>query len=140
MASDTDFEELLSAATGEAVAVRRPPTTMMQRMLWALAALPVVSLLLLLSMALRVRLADGAWPVRNMPDPKTLGIHNTVTIIALLGSFVAVILVPLLTLAVFFLGQKRTSNRPVLLAIVGFVVLFLVLRLDLGGLGDWFAD
>ena len=140
MASDTDFEELLSAATGTPVSTRRPPMTMVQRFLWALASLPVVSLLLLLSMALRVRLADGAWPVRNMPDPKTLGIHNTITILGFVGSFAAVILVPVLTLAAFLFGQKRTSIRPVVLAIVGFVVLFLVLRLDLGGLGDWIAD
>ena len=140
MASDTDFEELLSAATGGTVQTRKPPNSMAQRALWTLASVPVLSLLLLGSMAIRVRLADGVWPVQNAPDPKTLGLHNTFTIIGFIGSFAAVIAVPILTLAAFLLGQRRVSISPLVLVTVGFVALFLVLRLDLGGLGDWIAD
>lgn len=140
MASDTDFEELLSAATGDATTVVKPRATVVDRILWALALVPVLSVVLLLSMAIRVRIGEGVWPTQNQPDPKTLGLHNTVTIGALLGSFVVVILVPMLTLAAFFLGQRRTSIKPLAVAIIGFVVMFAILRLDLGGLGDWIAD
>lgn len=140
MASDTDFEDLLSAATGQTITPGRRRMSVVERVLWLLASIPTISLGLLLTLALRVRLADGAWPIRNQPDPKTLGFHNTLTIIGFLASFVVVVIVPLITLAAFALGQRRTSIRPVILTALGCLALFLVLRLDLGGLGDWIAD
>lgn len=111
------------------------------KVLWALASVPTVALGLLLSMAVRVRLQDGVWPVRNQPDPKDLGIHNTVTLLAILGSFVVVLLVPVLSLVAYFTGPKRrVPASPPLVAIVGFAVLVVVLVTNVGGLGDWFAD
>ncbi len=140
MASDTDFEELLSAATGEAITVRKPRAAMVDRVLWVLSLIPTSAVVLLATMAVRVRLADGSWPTQNQPDPKTLGLHNTVTIGAFVLSFVVVVLVPMLTLAAFALGQRRTPIKPLIVALAGFVVMFAILRLDLGGLGDWIAD
>ncbi len=140
MASDTDFEELLTAATGNAASVRKPRATMVDRLLLAFSLIPALAVVLLMSMAVRVRLADGVWPVTNQPDPKTLGVHNTVTIAAIVASFIIVVLVPIATLAAFALGQRRISIRPVVMSIVGFVVMFAILRLDPGGLGAWIAD
>lgn len=140
MASDTDFEELLSAATGEAAAVGKPRRTMADRVLLVLSLVPTAAVALVLSMAVRVRIAEGVWPVQNQPDPKTLGLHNSLTIAAIIGSFVIVILVPILTLVAFALGQRRTSIKPLIVATIGFIVMFAFLRLDLGGLGDWIAD
>ncbi len=140
MASDTDFEELLAAATGSAASVRKPRATMIDRLLLAFSLIPALSIVLLASMAIRVRLADGSWPTVNQPDPKTLGVHNTVTIAAIVISFVVVVLVPIVTLAAFALGQRRISIRPLVASIVGFVVMFAILRLDPGGLGAWIAD
>lgn len=139
-ASDSEFEDLLTAATGTSLKSPKPKMSVIGRVLWALAALPFASLLLLGSMAVRVRLADGAWPMRNQPDPKELGIHNTVTVLAVVASIAIVLIVPLLALAARLLGQERTPVKPPIVAIVGFVLMLLVIRADPGGLGSWLAD
>lgn len=140
MGSDTEFEELLSAATGTDVRVGSPRPSLLSRALWALASLPLVSLLLLFSMAVRVRLADGAWPTRNQPDPKDLGIHNTITVLAVVASFAVVLIVPLAALAARLLGHERSPVKAPVLAVAGFVVMLLFIRVDIGGLGSWLAD
>lgn len=115
-------------------------TSWFARLLWLLSLVPAAALALLVSMAVRVRLADGLWPVRNQPDPKELGIHNTVTVAAILASFVVVLLVPLLALAGHFLGRRRVPVAPPLVAVAGLAILFVVLAADIGGLGDWIGD
>lgn len=135
---DADLERLLQASrSGDRSGGGR---SKLAAGLWAVGSVPVVALLLLGSMAVRVRLADGAWPVRNQPDPKDLGFHNTATIVAMLASFLAAVLLPLGTLAAFFSGYRRVPIGPTVLAVVGFAALFLTLRADIGGLGDWIAD
>jgi len=139
-ASDRDFEELLSAATGQPIQPRSPSSSTVGKLLWALAAVPLMALVLLGTMAVRVRLAEGYWPTQNQPDPKELGIHNSITVAAIVASFAVVLLIPLIALTARLLGQARTPVRPPILAVAGFVLMMLVIRADLGGLGDWIAD
>lgn len=134
------IEDLLSAAGSGPGRLNRRRQSPVELVLWALAAIPGLGLILLGSMALRVRLADGAWPVRNQPDPKDLGLHNSITLGVILASFVIAAVVPLLALGAFMSGRRRISAGPPLLAVGGFIVLFVVLRSDVGGLGDWIAD
>ncbi|MEM9564310.1 MAG: hypothetical protein AAGA93_16930 [Actinomycetota bacterium] len=114
--------------------------TAVDRLLWALAAVPTAALLLLASMVLRVRLADGAWPTRNAPDPKTLGLHNSVSVLAIVVSFVVAAVVPLATAGAFAAGHRRVPIGPLLTSLVSIVILVLVLWLDPGGIGQWIAD
>ncbi|MEM7325421.1 MAG: hypothetical protein AAF531_20205 [Actinomycetota bacterium] len=109
-------------------------------LLWLVASTPIVALVLLLSMALRVWITDGSWPVRNVPDPKDLGFHNTVTVVAILASFPAAIAVPILAVAGTRFSRRRIPLWPLAAGILGFAVLFVVLRADLFGLGDWIGD
>lgn len=140
MASDADLEELLSSTVGGTVTRKRRPKTLVERGLWVLALIPWLTLASLFVMVLRVRLAEGVWPVFNDPDPKTLGLQNTLTILGVIGSFVAVVVVPLLTLVAFITGQRHISLRPLAVVGLGFLALVLVLRLDPGGIGSWLAD
>ncbi len=110
------------------------------RLLWALAAVPAAAVLLLASMALRVRVADGIWPTRNTPDPKTLGLHNTITVLLIVASFVAAVVVPLATAGAFAAGHRRVPVGPLLTSLVSIVILVGVLWLDPGGIGQWIAD
>ena len=75
-------------------------------LLWALAVMPVMALLLLVSLAVRVRLADGAWPEFNAPDPKTLGIHYTLAVAGFIAAFASVVLTPVGALVGHFTGRK----------------------------------
>lgn len=102
--------------------------------------MPTVALALLLSMALRVWSSTDAWPVRNQPDPKDLGLHNSLTVVAILGSFAAVLVVPLLSLLGVAVGWRRPSARPIVVGLIGAVALYGVLWLDIGGLGEWIGD
>ena len=135
-----EFGALLASATGQGARRDRDRPSPLALVVWSLAALPTAALGLLLSMAVRVRLDWGAWPVRNQPDPKDLGLHNTITVAAILGSFAAVVVVPLLALAGSVLGRRRAPVWPPVLAVAGFVLLVVVVRGDLGGLGQWIAD
>lgn len=137
---DAEFEELLAVATGRDATTVRPRRSILAVVLWLLALLPGAALALLLSMAVRVQLDDGVWPVRNQPDPKDLGLHNTITVVAILASFVAVLIVPLMALGAYFLGHKRIPVKPPVVAVVSLAVLFLILVADLGGLGEWIGD
>lgn len=118
----------------------RPRRTALAAALWVLASIPTVALGLLLSMAVRVWIVDGAWPARNQPDPKELGIHNSVTVVVILASFVAVLGVPLLALAGSRFSRRPIPLKPLALGLVGFALLFVVLRADVAGLGDWIGD
>lgn len=135
-----DIDRLLSGTLQSGIGAARPRRSLLGTALWALSSVPVVALLLLLSMAVRVWIADGAWPERNQPDPKDLGIHNTITVLTILAAFPAAIVVPILSLAGPRFGRDRTPLVPLALGIAGFVVLFVVLRADVGGLGDWIGD
>ncbi len=136
-----DIERLLGGTTkGHRSGARSGRASLVGRGLWALAAIPWLALLLLASMALRVRLADGAWPSQNQPDPKELGIHNTITVVAILASFAVALLVPLGALVAFSTGHRPVPVRPPVVAVVGFAAVLLVLWADVGGLGDWLAD
>lgn len=108
--------------------------------LWTLGSVPAAAMALLLSMAVRVRLADGAWPIRNEPDPKELGFHNTATIVVILVSFASVVVVPLLTIVLARSKSRRLPIGPLLLNLVGFILLVVILRADVGGLGNWIGD
>lgn len=110
------------------------------RALWAVSWIPFVALALLLSLAVRVWITDGAWPARNAPDPKDLGLHNTATVIAILASFPAAVGVPLLALVGRRFSDRRISLLPLAVGFIGFVTLFIVLRADVAGLGDWIGD
>lgn len=133
-----EFDELLTTV-GES-AVVKPGRSWLNRLLWVLSFVPLTALGLLLSMAVRVQLQDGAWPARNQPDPKDLGLHNTVTVVAILVSFIAVLAVPLIALAAHFLGRRRVPVVPPVLAVVSLAALLLVLVADIAGLGDWIGD
>jgi hypothetical protein len=104
------------------------------------ASVPALALALLCSMAARVWLTDGAWPRQDQPDPKDLGLHNTVTVWFIVGSLAAVVLVPLGSLVTLARGRRPVSPWPLTVAVGLFALLFLVLWADLGGLGDWIAD
>ncbi len=132
------FDDLLAGA-GPAATVKRRRSRL-GWLLWLLSLVPVTALGLLLSMAVRVRLEDGVWPVRNQPDPKDLGLHNTVTVAAILLSFVVVLLIPLIALAGHFFGRRPVPIIPPLLAVASLAVLFVILAADIGGLGDWIGD
>jgi amino acid transporter len=130
--------EAVLAATEPAPTNRRSPAS---TLLWGLAAIPSAALALILSMAVRVRIQSGSWPIRNQPDPKDLGIHNTITLLAILASFVAVVAVPMLSLALYFRRRDRAvPYAPPLVAVVGLIALFALLAGDIGGLGEWIAD
>lgn len=135
-----NIDDLLSRTLRSGGAAAKPRRSPFGTLLWIVSLVPVAALLLLLSMALRVWIADGAWPERNQPDPKDLGIHNTVTVITILASFPAAIVVPILSLAGSRFGRGRTPFGPLILGIIGFAVLFVVLRADVAGLGDWIGD
>jgi hypothetical protein len=132
------FEDLLTV--DEQAAMPQPRRSWLDRILWLLSLVPVAALGLFVSMAVRVRLTDGVWPMRDQPDPKNLGFHNTVTVAAILASFVVVVLVPIIALAGFFLGRRRVAFLPPLVAVAGFAVLFATLAADVGGLGEWIGD
>ncbi|MGH1492196.1 MAG: hypothetical protein ACRBK7_22885 [Acidimicrobiales bacterium] len=133
-----EFDELLSAAGAQSQPVRR--RSWLSGLLWALSLVPTAALALLGSMALRVRLDDGVWPIRNQPDPKDLGLHNTVTIMVILASFVVVLLVPLIALAGYFSGNRRVPVAPPVVGVVTLAILLAILVGDLGGLGEWIGD
>ncbi len=135
-----DVEDLLSKTLRSQTSTVKPRRTPLGVLLWVLASVPTAALLLLLSMALRVWVGDGVWPQRNAPDPKDLGIHNTITVVTILGSFAAVLLVPVFALISTRFSRGRTPLGPLLLGLTGFAVLFVVLRADLAGLGDWIGD
>ncbi len=135
-----NVDDLLSKTLQRASVATRPRRSRFGMLLWALSSIPVGALVLLLSMAVRVWIADGAWPERNLPDPKDLGVHNTITVLTILASFPAAVVVPLLSLARSRFGRGRTPLGPLLLGVIGFVVLFVVLRADVAGLGDWIGD
>ncbi len=138
-ASDADFEALFAASAGE----RSPELrrwSVLGVVLWGLSLVPVAALGLLLSMAVRVRLADGRWPTRNQPDPKDLGLHNTITVLAMLASFVVVLAVPILALVASLAGRPRIPVQPPIVAVAGLAALVIVLVGDLGGLGTWIGD
>lgn len=138
-AMSDEIEELFDASVTSTKKIR-PPLGRSGRLLWAVALVPALALLLLLSMVVRVRLADGAWPSYNNPDPKELGLHYTISIVAFLGAFVAAVMAPILALVAFLRGHRSVTIAPLAVAGIGFVVYLLVLRLDVGGLGAWFAD
>ncbi len=133
-------DDLLASVIGGDRLVPRVSRSWLSIVLWALGSIPAVATMLLLSMALRVRLSDGAWPVRNEPDPKELGIHHTITELCIVGSFLVAILVPIIALVGYGTGRRRLAVTPLLVAAVGFGVLMLILRADPGGLGRWIAD
>ncbi len=140
LSGEAEFEELLTAATGGSLEPVRPKRSLVTGLLWLLSLIPAAALGLLVSMAVRVRLDSGVWPVRNQPDPKDLGIHNTVTTVAILVSFVAVLLVPLIALVAYFRGHRRIPVKAPIFAVVSLAILFAVLVGDVGGLGDWIGD
>lgn len=134
-----DLEDMLDAVQPGGRRRRRRPSAV-EWVLWAAAAIPGGALALLLSMAVRVRLADGRWPSQDQPDPKDLGLHNTLTVFLIVASFAAVVLVPLGSLAAFAAGRRRLSLGPLAAAVGLFAILFVVLWADVAGLGDWIAD
>ncbi len=117
-----------------------PIGRIIDRVLWGLAAVPVAALALLASMVVRVRLADGAWPSRDQPDPKDLGWHNSVTAVAIVASFLVVVLVLGLTGLAAVAGHRRVVVVPLLLAVGAVVILAAILWGDPGGIGQWIAD
>lgn len=135
-----NVDDLLSKTLHGGIAAAKPRRSRFGLVLWVLSSIPVAALLLLLSMAVRVWIADGAWPERNLPDPKDLGIHNTITVLTILAAFPAAVVVPLLSLAGSRFWRGRTPVGPLVLGIIGFIVLFVVLRSDVAGLGDWIGD
>ena len=139
MISDNDLEELLFASADEQ---RKTSSAMsfVPKLVWVIASVPVLATVSLLLMALRVRIGQGWWPTHNNPDPKDLGFHNLVTSLLILGSFVVVVLLPLLALAIHFGARKPVSIRSLIVGAVGTLILFLILRLDPGGLGTWIVD
>lgn len=134
-----DLGGLLRQTTGT-TSPRGARRGLLNPVLWALAAVPSLALFLLLTMVVRVRLSDGVWPSRNQPDPKELGIHNTLTLVAIVCSFLAVVAVPLIALASASVRRRWPDVRPILFGLIGVLVLYGVLRLDPGGIGDWIAD
>ena len=134
-----DLEQMVEAVQPDGRPRRRRPTAV-EWVLWAVAAVPGLALALLASMAVRVRLADGAWPRQDHPDPKDLGVHNTLTALLIVASFAAVVLVPLGSLAAFAAGRRRLSLGPLAVVLGLFAVMFVSLWGDVGGLGDWIAD
>ena len=46
----------------------------------------------------------------------------------------------MLAVVSFRSGRRPVMVAPLLVALAGFVVYVLILRLDVGGLGRWFAD
>lgn len=102
--------------------------------------MPGVALLLLATMAIRVRIADGRWPSRDQPDPKDLGLHNTATVLSIVASFVVGVAVPLLAIWLFAARRRSIPIGPPIVAAVGLAVVLLVLRGDPWGLGQWIAD
>ena len=135
-----DVDSLLSKTLSAEPVNQRARRTPLSIVLRVLSAVPVTALVLLVSMAVRVWITDGAWPERNAPDPKDLGVHNSATVFMILASFPAALLVPLLSLITARRGAGRTPIWPLLVGIVGFAVLLVVLRADVAGLGDWIGD
>lgn len=108
--------------------------------LWAFASLPIVASLLLASLAVRSRLANGSWPSIDNPDPKTFGVHYDLALVGFIAAFAAVLIVPILALVAFVTGNRRVTIRPMIVAFLSFALYFLFIRIDIGGIGEWFAD
>jgi len=135
-----DWEEMRAATgLGHSTAPSRS-TSVLSAALWVVASFPMAAGALLASLAIRSRLADGDWPTLNNPDPKDFGFHYDLSLVGFLAAFLAVIVVPVIALIAFATGKKRITIRPVVLAFVSFALYFLFLRLDVGGIGSWFAD
>jgi len=110
-------------------------------LVWLICLAPAGYLALFYSFVLRARLALGTWPLPYQPDPKALGfdIHHAAVLLALPLWMVS----PLAVLLLVAL-QPRFGRRKIVLPVLVFALLYLaawlVLRMDPGAFGYWFAD
>ena len=110
-------------------------------LLWLICLAPAGYLALFYSFVLRARLALGTWPQPYQPDPKELGfgVHHAAVLLGLPLWMVSPMAVLLLVAL-----QPRFGRRKIVLPVLVFGLLYLVawlvLRMDPGSFGYWFAD
>lgn len=135
MNAETDTAQATPKADSEVMR----SSARINRALWSVALVPLIAMLLFLSLALRAR-TGGEWPTYNNPDPKDFGFHYTIAVLAFIGAFAAALIVPIGALVAYSAGHRRVQLAPVLFVVGSFVVYFVFLRLNVGGLTEWFAD
>jgi hypothetical protein len=122
-------------------AVQSWPTRFRMPIVWLICLAPASYLILFYSFVLRAQLALGYWPQPYQPDPKDLdfGLHYAAVLLGRplwMVSPAAVLLVVAL--------QPRFGRRKLVLPALVFGLLYLaawlVLRMDPGAFGHWFAD
>ena len=117
------------------------PTRLRTPIVWLICLAPAGYLALFYSFVLRARLALGTWPLPYQPDPKALGfdIHHAAVLLTLPLWMVSPMAVLLLVAL-----QPRFGRRKIVLPVLVFGLLYLVawlvLRMDPGSFGYWFAD
>ena len=114
--------------------------------LWKIACLmPPVSLVLLYSFVIRVRLDIGFWPWYANPDPMQTGFVNHATIVGV--SLLLTLLSPvgIIVLWLFCMSENyRRHRKRIHVSMIFFLVLyfawFILLYFDPGSFLDWFLD
>ena len=107
----------------------------------ALATFPIWPILWLLLAATAARLRLGCWPSYDRPDPKSISplILDVPVWPLLVTSPVAVVASLLLTMRRWYVGRSDWKLTG-LVAIASFAILIAWLRIDPGGLFEWWID
>ena len=110
-------------------------------LLWLICLAPAGYLALFYSFVLRARLALGTWPLPYQPDPKALGfdIHHAAVLLTLPLWMVSPMAVLLMVALQPGFGRRKIV-LPVLVFGLLYLAVWLVLRMDPGSFGYWFAD
>lgn len=109
-------------------------------MLWIASFAPLALWVAMVSEAIRAWLYMGRWPSYGNPDPKTLPLPFNNAIELCVGLF---IVVSGTTVALWSTRRLRLWGR-ILLACSGVIVLWLIaftlMRIDPGGVAEWYLD
>ena len=122
-------------------AVQSGSTRLRMPIVWLICLTPAGYLILFYSFVLRAQLALGYWPQPFQPDPKDLdfGMHYAAVLLGQpLWMFSPIVIL------LFIVLPSRLGRRKIILPVLVFGLLYLVawlvLRMDPGAFGYWFAD
>lgn len=108
--------------------------------MWAVAATPIVWLLLFGLFILRTRVALGRWPAPYQPDPKDLGFvfHYAALMAGMPLMFAAMLTV---TAATLFARDRTRRNWLIpIVALTGLTITIALAQIDPGLLFTWLGD
>ncbi len=115
----------------------------LNRGVWALALLPLVSYLAFWSLVLRARIELGYWPYAYHPDPKDIGpVHYLAYFYVTLAAVASPLVLPVVAMAVWVRRRKPPwRHLAALLLCVGTLLgVVTMYRLDPWGFSEWIAD